>query len=507
MTTFNRKTEFWKLNTPNKVGPGSYNLVPESEVKPAAAPFSTGVIREDPKRKSEIGPGSYIGLDSWDGSIRGAAMLSSGSPRMGPFATGITGYTMPTNVYNPGPGTYITEVSNKPKKSSKSARRHSLTIDPSPTSIPMKEVKPSEVSPISYNPAYGQVKPLATSTTFGGYLSKRKVFQGNEENPGPGEYSSDQSKGVSVGFTKASKTERKKNNNPGPGTYELPVERKVRKEIIEAFGVMEKKHIMFSKDPHRPIQVGFSENPPVGLYETNEKLKNTEKLKQKFISYEAPIAKPAFNVSTKREMKWVDNPNFPGPGAYEDKKSGGESDGEKIPFNCKEEKFHKLSSLAIPGPGTYEKEKSRNSTKASSVFVSKTPRFSKVASDNLSVAVVGSQLNLELDNSHRDWRAKQSRAFDATLLKPNLSFECTANRFFAHKKENNNPGPGYYESRPVSVPTKTKRTGQRFGVFENFRPKTGTTQNVGPGSYSVDAGKKKSFNMSGELVKVRPWIS
>lgn len=205
-------------------------------------------------------------------------------------------------------------------------------------------------------------------------------------------------------------------------------------------------------------------------------------------------------------MKWVDNPSFPGPGAYTDQQTPSDAN-EKVPFNSKEEKFHKLSSMNIPGPGSYEKEKSKGSTKASSVFVSKTPRFSKVASDNLSVAVVGSQPNLELDLSHRDWRAKQSRAFDATMLKPNLSFESTANRFFAHKKDNSNPGPGYYESRPVSVPSKTKRTGQRFGVFENYRPKTGTTQNVGPGSYSVDVGKKKSFNMSGELVKVRPWIA
>lgn len=505
MTTFNRKTEFWKLSTPNKVGPGSYNLVSEPELKPAAAPFSTGVIREDTRRKSEIGPGSYIKLDSWDSPARGAAMMSSGSPRMGPFATGITGFTMPTNVYNPGPGTYLTELNNK-KKYSKSARRHSLTIDPSPASIPFKEIKPSEVSPVAYNPEYGQVKPIATSTTFGGYLSKRKVFPGNEENPGPGEYTSDQSKGVSHAFTKAAKTDRNKNTNPGPGTYELPIDRKVRKEIVEAFGVMEKKHIMFSKDPHRPIQVGYSENPPVGIYETDEKLKNTEKLKQKFISYEAPIAKPPFNVSTKRQMKWVDNPTFPGPGTYSDQQSNLDTN-EKVPFNSKEEKFHKLSSMNIPGPGSYEKEKSKGSTKASSVFMSKTPRFSKVASDNLSVAVVGSQPNLEFDLSHRDWRAKQSRAFDATLLKPNLSFESTANRFFAHKKDPNNPGPGYYESRPVSVPSKTKRTGQRFGVFENYRPKTGTAQNVGPGSYSVDIGKKKSFNMSGELVKVRPWIS
>jgi hypothetical protein len=337
-------------------------------------------------------------------------------------------------------------------------------------------------------------------------LSKRKVFEGNEENPGPGEYNSEMEKGQSRAFTKAAKSERNKNNYPGPGTYEEPVERKVRKENIEAFGVLEKKHIMFSKDPHRPIQVGYSENPPVGTYDTSEKLKTSEKLRQKFISYEAPISKPPFNVSTKREMKWVDNPAFPGPGQYKDQEENSETN-EKIPFGTKQEKFHKLSSLSIPGPGSYEKEKSRQSTKASSVFVSKTPRFSKVASDNLSVSVVGSQPTLELDLSHTGWKAKQSRAFDAVMMKPNLSFETTANRFFAHKKENNNPGPGHYESRPVSVPSKMKRTGQRFGSFENYRPKTGTAQNVGPGSYAVEGRFKKSFNMSGELVKVRPWIA
>ena len=505
MTTFNRKTEFWAQTTPNKVGPGSYNLIQESENKQLSAPFLTGVVRDEARRKSDVGPGSYLGPDPWDSNIKGAAMMASGSPRMGPFATGILGFTMPTNVFNPGPGTY-SGPSDQQKAKSKSTRRHSLTIDPSPSSIPSKDVKPGEVSAVTYKPEYKCSKPSTASTTFGGYLSKRRVFEGNEENPGPGEYSAEIGKGPSVNFTKSNKTEPCKNNNPGPGTYEQPIERKIRKENIEAFGVLEKKHIMFSKDPHRPIQVGYSENPPVGVYETAEKLKTSEKLKQKFISYEAPISKPAFNVSTKREMKWVDNPAFPGPGQYKDGESDKEST-EKVPFGTKEEKFHKPSKLAIPGPGSYEKDKSRQANKASSVFVSKTPRFSKVASDNLHVSVIGSQPNLELHLSHNNWKSKQARAFDAVMLKPNLSFETTANRFFAHKKEVNNPGPGHYDGRPVSVPSKMKRTGLRFGAFENYRPKTGTTQNVGPGSYAVEAGYKKSFNMSGELVKVRPWIA
>ena len=88
-----------------------------------------------------------------------------------------------------------------------------------------------------------------------------------------------------------------------------------------------------------------------------------------------------------------------------------------------------------------------------------------------------------------------------------MSFESTAGRFFSVKKDPQNPGPGQYESRPVSVPTKIKRTSERFGNFDNYRPKTGTLQNVGPGSYVVENPRKKSFNMSGELAKVRPWIA
>ena len=129
---------------------------------------------------------------------------------------------------------------------------------------------------------------------------------------------------------------------------------------------------------------------------------NQEKLKQKFISYEAPIPKSAFNVSTKREMKWVDNPSFPGPGAYTEVKHLQETE-ESIPFGSKVQKFSKLSSALNPGPGTYEAEaKHRVDPKQFSVFSSKTPRFSKVASDNLNVSVVGSQVNLEFEASHRN---------------------------------------------------------------------------------------------------------
>ncbi|OMJ69277.1 hypothetical protein SteCoe_33049 [Stentor coeruleus] len=507
MTTFIRKTEFWSVNTPNKVGPGSYNLSPKRESKPSSAPFETSTKREEIKKLSVVGPGSYLGHDPWDIENKGPNLLASQSPRMGPFATGIIGFNMPTNVYNPGPGTYITET--QAKKNSPTARRNSLTIDPTPISIPSRERKNESIGPATYNPDMKRVKPSSTSTTFGGYLSKRSVFEGNEEGPGPGEYSSENSKGVGYIFPKSAKSAKITNTVPGPGAYDQPKDRKIRKEPIESFGVMEKKHIMFSKDPHRPIQVGYSENPPVGIYDNADKIKNAEKLKQKFISYEAPIPKPGFNVSTKREMHWVDNPSFPGPGAYTEVKASQDKN-EKIPFGSKEDKFHKLNVLAIPGPGTYVnllQEKIVTREKPSSVFASKTPRFRKIATDNLSVSVVGLQPNIELEQSHAGWRAKQVRAFDTVVLKPVLSFESTAERFSGARKDASNPGPGYYECRPSSVPTRIKRTEKRFGSFDNYRPKTGTTQNVGPGSYMADLQVKKSFNMSGELSRVRPWIS
>lgn len=207
MTTFNRKTEFWKINTPPKVGPGSYNLSQEKEQKTSAAPFFSSAKRVEPMGKSEIGPGSYLGNEVWENEIIGASMLASGSPRMGPFATGILGYTMPTNVYNPGPGTYITET--KSKKTRKISRRHSLSIDPTPASIPSKELKTASIGPGSYNVDFKKVKANAMYTTFSGYLSKRSVFPGNEEGPGPGEYNYENSKLKGFIFPKSVRKQQK----------------------------------------------------------------------------------------------------------------------------------------------------------------------------------------------------------------------------------------------------------------------------------------------------------
>jgi Sperm-tail PG-rich repeat len=503
MTALNRKTEFWKINTPEKVGPGSYNLQGDNEIKPSSAPFSTTTKRNEPLKKSEVGPGSYLGVDLWDYEIKGASMLLSSSPRMGPFNAGANGFKMLTNVHNPGPGTYETETVKKSSKSS--YHRHSLSIDPSPSSIPSKEIKEAVIGPCTYNPSYEKVKLSSAATIFGNYQGKRAVFEPQQDGPGPGDYIVEVPKGKSVGFTKSDKNAKNKINFPGPGAYEQPTERKIRKEPVESFGVLAKKNIMLSKDPHRPVQVGYSEVPPVGTYDTQDKLKAIERLKQKFISYESPIQKPGFNVNSKREMKWVDNPNFPGPGLYTEAHIQHEKT-ESIPFTSKVEKFHKLSTFENPGPGTYEREKSKPNTRNLSVFVSNTSRFNKIANDKLNVNILGYQPNVEINTPHQGWKSKQNRAFDTVVLKPNLSFESTANRFYNSKKDPNNPGPGHYEVRPKTVSVKSKRTDQRFGVFENYRPKTGTSQNIGPGSYSVENGRKKNFNMSGELAKVRPWI-
>jgi hypothetical protein len=62
MSIFHRKTEFWKISTPKEVGPGSYNLRTDEEKQTSSAPFSTSEKKGEPLKKSEIGPGSYLGL-------------------------------------------------------------------------------------------------------------------------------------------------------------------------------------------------------------------------------------------------------------------------------------------------------------------------------------------------------------------------------------------------------------------------------------------------------------
>ena len=47
VTSFNRKTEFWK-------DPGSCNLVQQHEFKPSSAPFYTGVKRKESLRNHKL---------------------------------------------------------------------------------------------------------------------------------------------------------------------------------------------------------------------------------------------------------------------------------------------------------------------------------------------------------------------------------------------------------------------------------------------------------------------
>ncbi|CAG9320781.1 unnamed protein product [Blepharisma stoltei] len=516
-----RKTEFWQAHTPAEVGPGTYEINTSKDFNKSAAPFSVSEKRtlSAPKTsvKFEPGPGTYSGREEWlKQNNQPICNFISKAPRIGPFAPGVTGFTLPTSINNPGPGTY--ELESNPKAQGEDFQRRrpqSLLIEPSPPSIPSKNIKKANIGPTSYSPDHSIVKPSSRGAGFGSYRGRRSVFEPTSDaRPGPGEYSFDESiQSDKESWNFQSKTVRPvtsksaKDDKPGPGSYEVASLDKKNKVQVEGFGITAKRDMPLTRDPHRPFVVGNHDVPPVGNYYSKEQLNKIEELKQKFVSFEMATVKPGFNTSEKREMPWVTTAGNPGPGEYASEETIIEEDPNN-PFGSRAERFRKPKPNNNPGPGSYEPNSAKENDTSNSSFKSKTPRFKGIASDNLCVTVVGSVPKPVPYISHKPWAGKQSRAYDYQLLNPKISFDSSSNRFFRTAKDPNNPGPGSYDSRPKSVPTKQFRlTSARFSNFGSYRPGTGTNEEVGPGSYPLNSQiKKKSFNMAAELGREKPWI-
>lgn len=112
-----RKTDFWKDNTPKVVAPGTYN--PEnngkegiSMGKEAPVPFNSIKEREvHEKGKDNPGPGFYNAKYSVNenrvSSANANNSFTTKVPRFAPMAPGSTVFKTASSFFNPGPGSYF----------------------------------------------------------------------------------------------------------------------------------------------------------------------------------------------------------------------------------------------------------------------------------------------------------------------------------------------------------------------------------------------------------------
>ena len=197
------------------------------------------------------------------------------------------------------------------------------------------------------------------------------------------------------------------------------------------------------------------------------------------------------------------------------------------PFGTTQKRFQDgyFSPRQGPGPATYktiipEQQdptllNSRPRTFGSRIgFRTSTARFGQAAHTNPHVNLLGEQNEPkgQFYEGEEQW-VKQTRALDADMFNRNkIGFDTTSPRFNHHVVkdyiEKQLPGPATYKpsSEVVGTPkgelnTATKpflSTSKKFSKFESYRPRTGTTKNIGPGVYQTEQNSlvKRSFNLT-----------
>ncbi len=194
------------------------------------------------------------------------------------------------------------------------------------------------------------------------------------------------------------------------------------------------------------------------------------------------------------------------------------------PFGSTERRFKEFAK-AGPGPGEYTRDdtskdeleqiyekiaKPRSSSK-SSVFSSKTERFQGLFAVDPFIQVVGTnpkegarihttEMTVYGPPMNSGW-VKQTRSVNPTMLGFNSAEPRWRALRMAHGRT---PGPGSYgaekdkgkETRSAHGRMRTPGSGMHSRA-DSYRPKTGTSNRIGPGCYVVDSTMiKKSFNMS-----------
>ena len=260
--------------------------------------------------------------------------------------------------------------------------------------------------------------------------------------------------------------------------------------------------------------------------------------------------KVPFNSSTLREAEHTTKENQqPGPGTYIDVNNPIHSSVTKgilkfatdrgimeaqgltcEPFGSTEKRFKAgyFRTKEGPGPGEYTEDETKKdeidkvyekiakprSSSQSSMFCSKTDRFQGHSANNPFIRVLEKGQHLPRappgrpsygSNPGEQWVKQTRSVYYAWYNAAKLGFNSTEPRWNSqHKLAGKAPGPGAYSvaaSRDGqgsrSQQSRRHTAGGSHNRCDSYRPKTGTSNKLGPGCYSTDMSMiKRSFNMS-----------
>ena len=204
-----RKTEFWRDNTPNIVAPGTYDpqngeIAGYAFGRETSAPFNSVKERDvHDKVNNYPGPGFYnSNLKVNENRVSTANPNNSFTTkvaRFAPIAPGSTAFKTASSFFNPGPGTYFKAGVFKGEENYRRRSHKSMVVAPKsiPPSIPMKKMPQNSYTgrgkdipgPANYNPNVQSVKSKNRVADFSRQSKKREVFPNKTEGiPGPGNY-------------------------------------------------------------------------------------------------------------------------------------------------------------------------------------------------------------------------------------------------------------------------------------------------------------------------------
>jgi len=186
------------------------------------------------------------------------------------------------------------------------------------------------------------------------------------------------------------------------------------------------------------------------------------------------------------------------------------------PFGSTEKRFRKTYDKdPTPGPGEYPKDENNKddleriyeriakprANSKSSMFSSKTDRFRATFTGDPFIQVIGKKEDMKMYNT--GYVSKPTPYYN-WVNTSKVSFNSTAPRWRTHRIVRvKSPGPGEYFIEG-EMATKYRNTRTAIGKrsrecsrADYYRPRTGTSNKIGPGSYATDMSMiKRSFNMS-----------
>ena len=402
-----RKTEFWEVPTPARVGPGSYEVSQLKKFRYNSAPFSKAEVKLTGQKialSTLPGPGSYDSSLEWVKNYSPSSNFLSNLPRTGQIPQGSLNLIQWSPTETPGPGHYNTDTQVH-KMPSKKYRQLSMIVESTVASIPYKPGQGQHLGPTSYNPDMSLIKPKTLGTSFAASKSKRNMFDSKVSNLGPGKYvinADNRTKKQSWVFT--SKVEKKTEVNaeqvPGPGSYDPKDYKRQPRVLVEGFGSTTERDILLTNDPHRPY-ANIDHSMMHASTDSYQDSSKQEFFRKKYLNPKTSIRKPGFGSSEKRESEWANMNTIVGPGDY----SANPITTHKSKFMPKSSRFGEYKISLIPGPGEYEPIKNQKIA----AYINQAPRFKEDKRESPEVYI-----------SHQPWKVKQNRAYDAQTIEPNL---------------------------------------------------------------------------------------